>query len=417
MPAAEATWAAEETQVFLPTSGQAGNVSLAGRSLGTAEDEQRTPYLLRETPGGLYVRLTDWVGRLEFSVEDGRGVTVHPCYVYPAKLSPDPKEAFAALGRMVDDLSGVTAPQIDFPREVLPSLEPGLRPPPAAALEDLAAQAWALWQRAKQTPRAPARPRPRLDSSGTVPDRVDWDWTLRHWGQGGFPAHVARDLPPLPPAPGLAALHGLWQALLEAAHHGQPQLVRRFQAAQTALPALPVGYSPPGPLDRHARALTEQVRSLSEQAVGLPRGHTRMAALYELWAMHRFCSVVGATEGEFRREPGGLYSGRMTGPGAEVQLNLGLSFSGVGQGWQLLQPDILLLRGQQALVADVKYRPVHRFTPSQMREVNDQLLRYMGLSHAGVGLILWPGDPVGSRLFEGRLPGACPDGPAAAESA
>ena len=64
-----------------------------------------------------------------------------------------------------------------------------------------------------------------------------------------------------------------------------------------------------------------------------------------------------------------------------------------------------VLRGQQALVADVKYRPVHRFTPSQMREVNDQLLRYMGLSHAGVGLILWPGDPVGSRLFEGRLPG------------
>ena len=44
-----------------------------------------------------------------------------------------------------------------------------------------------------------------------------------------------------------------------------------------------------------------------------------------------------------------------------------------------------------ALVADAKYRPLDRLSVEAQREINDQLLRYMGLLHAPTGLILWPG--------------------------
>ncbi len=48
------------------------------------------------------------------------------------------------------------------------------------------------------------------------------------------------------------------------------------------------------------------------------------------------------------------------------------------------------------VVADVKYRPLDRLSSDHQREVNDQLLRYMGLTHAATGLVLWPGsDPEG----------------------
>lgn len=150
-----------------------------------------------------------------------------------------------------------------------------------------------------------------------------------------------------------------------------------------------------------------------------------MAELYEFWAQMTLARVFGAVQGELSTTADGLYTGTLrsetgplhsdaepneTQPWATVSLNPRLMFSGIGSSSQTLQPDLLAVLGQGAgsevVVADVKYRPLDRLGTDHQREINDQLLRYMGLTHAATGLVLWPGsDP------EADLDGAAPPTP------
>ncbi|UTA52389.1 hypothetical protein [Deinococcus radiodurans] len=150
-----------------------------------------------------------------------------------------------------------------------------------------------------------------------------------------------------------------------------------------------------------------------------------MAELYEFWAQMTLARVFGAVQGELSTTADGLYTGTLrsetgplhsdaepneTQPWATVSLNPRLMFSGIGSSSQTLQPDLLAVLGQGAgsevVVADVKYRPLDRLGTDHQREINDQLLRYMGLTHAATGLVLWPGsDP------EADLDGAAPPDP------
>ncbi|MDO4263840.1 MAG: hypothetical protein Q4C67_06545 [Deinococcus sp.] len=401
---------AEETTVYFATQGEARSVQLNGQGLVQYQDRLRTPYLEEVTSSGVRIRLTDWVGRLEFLIEDAAGVHLHPLLVYPAKLSADPAEAFRALATISDEVAAVSNSPLGFPAEMLPPAGASRRIPLSLrAVQGYAAQAWRLWQQARQLPRARAlRQIYRTDRSGSVPDRVDWEATLRHWAGGGFPAHLARDLPPLQPPTGVGAIAVLWDALIAAAQltgdPGGAQAVQRYRAAQAELPAV-CGVPGSDPVSCQALRLAREVTILSEQARGLPSGHTRMAELYELWAMLTLARAAGASEGEFGKDAEGLYSGRLTGEGVEVQLNLKLAFSGAGPVRQFARPDILMLWGDEALVADVKYRPLHRLTTEQLRAVNDQLLRYMGLTYARTGLAVWPA-PLHESLHRGELPGS-----------
>ena len=404
-------WAEEESTIFLPTQGRAESVSLRGQGLTTFEDRNRTPYALDFTPRGVSVRLTDWVGRLDFEIEDQSGLRMHTCMVYPAKLSPDAEQAFAALARMLDELPQLTGQFLNFPTVLLPRRDlMHRRPLSLKTLHGYAVQAQQLWQEARRQPRPSVGHDLRFTAGGTVPDRVDWNMTFEHWGQGGFPTHVARDLRPLPPPLATAAIRDLWDALLEAGRlctePDARETVQKFRQARAALPEPQASRTPSWDrLSLHARQLALEVRSLTEQARGLPSGHTRMAALYEVWAMLAFCSALGVNDGDFYQDEEGLHVGSLRGPGVSVQLNLPLVFTGVGAVQQTLRPDLLALFDDgEAVVADVKYRPVSRLATEQQRSVNDQLLRYMGVAHARTGLVLWPGD--GREPFwQGHIPG------------
>jgi hypothetical protein len=452
-------WVAEERGVFLPTRGHISFVGLHGQALekqvpgkpmtGKGDNGQRFPYIESYGPYGVQVRLTDWVGRLTFTTESDAGRVRHPVLVYPAKLHEQPQQAFAALGRMVDALPEL-GQTLNFPQALLSATDEltahrGLGPavgPAAPHLLELAGQAWHLWQLARRRPQLVQGHGQRMLNDGRVPDRVDWDLTFEHWGRGGFPGHVARDLaPPLPPA-ATSALLDLWDALIAAAQR-LPQsaertpLLTRFAWAKAALrsglhtpsaapsagrsqsavrshpagrggasvrmtSARPLGKGA-DPLARQATLLTEQVRHWSQQATGVPEGHTRMAELYEIWALARLTQALGASSGEFDRDSTGLFSGTFRGNGVTVTLNPQLSFRGIGLGLQLLRPDLLAVFDDgRALVADVKYRPLDRLTAQQLRDINDQLLRYMGLSHAATGLILWPGRAESARPESAR---------------
>lgn len=403
-------WAEEEGALFLPTRGAALSVELEGQGLTSYEDHARTPYVLDVSSSGVHVRLTDWVGRLTFQITDSSGITEQPCLVYPSKLTRDPQEAFTALARLTDAFPHLTA-GLGFPQELLP--EENLahrRPLPITALLPYASRARQLWQEARRMPRATLGHTRRVVHGGAVPDRVDWALTLDHWGLGGFPDHVARDLKPLPPPVATAALHDLWDTLIQAARLSYspeaPEVMVRFQWAKQELPERPT--TEEGATDALTRAvegLTAQVRRLVQQAQGLPQGWARMAALYELWVMLTFAQSLGATEGHFHRGTDGLYEGTLSGAGLTVTLNPQLSFRGTGYSQRFLRPDVLVLfQTGEALVADVKYRPVHRLPTEQQREIDDQVLRYMGLSHARTGLVLWPGRPQ-ERVWQGQLPG------------
>lgn len=453
-------WVAEERGVLLPTRGHISFVGLHGQALekqvpgkpmtGKGDNGQRFPYIESYGPHGVQVRLTDWVGRLTFTTESDAGRVRHPVLVYPAKLHEQPQQAFAALGRMVDALPEL-GQTLNFPQALLSATDALAAPggtglggtglggtgPAAPHLLELAGQAWQLWQLARRRPQLVQGHGQRVLNDGRVPDRVDWDLTFEHWGRGGFPSHVARDLaPPLPPA-ATSALLDLWDALIAAAQR-LPQsaertpLLTRFAWAKAALPgglhtpsapqsaarSQSAGRPHPAgrggasarttsarllgkladPLAREATLLTEQVRHWSQQATGVPEGHTRMAELYEIWALARLTQALGASSGEFDRDSTGLFSGTFRGNGVTVTLNPQLSFRGIGLGLQLLRPDLLAVFDDgRALVADVKYRPLDRLTAQQLREINDQLLRYMGLSHAATGLILWPGRAESAR--------------------
>lgn len=421
---------AEERTLVLPTSEWIDEVWLGEQRLAVLHvDRMRTPYIEEQNARSVTLRLTDWVGRLPFRLvgESGR-VTTQEVVVYPSKLARDPITAFAALSRMVAELPELQS-RLRFDGELPDALRdldhlwaPALRP---ADLHDLAARAWRLWQVARRQPHPSGRFAERRVVGGQVPDRVDWNRTLDLWGRGDFPQHVALDLPsPSLPA-ALPALRRLWQTLEEAATSLPPGPERTDLLARLHHTAhlLPRPHSPedpaaqrptrPDPVTRQAERLTEEVRTLRTPAGGLPGGHVRMAELYEFWAQIRLARALGAVQGEFVRTGEGLYTGTLTSedqaedgaPAVRVSLNPRLTFGGVSSLWQTLQPDLLALSGPQALVAEVKYRPLDRLGSDQQREINDQLLKYMGLAHAHTGLILWPnGDGEAERLLIRDLP-------------
>lgn len=422
---------AEERGVLLPTRGHVRFVGLHGQALEKQSPDkqgmgrqaagksssQRLPYIESYTPYGVQIRLTDWVGRLTFTTESDAGRVQHPVLVYPAKLHEQPEQAFAALARMADALPELGR-HLNFPQGLLSAtdhltLSTGAGPA-APQLLDWAGQAWQLWQLARRRPQLVRGHGQRVLDDGRVPDRVDWELTFEHWGRGGFPGHVTRNLaPPLPPASTLALLE-LWGALIGAAQQlpdaaERAPLLTRFTWAKAALDGHTTGERAIGkavrpqtarptaahltdPLAQQAARLTEQVRLWSPHSTGIPQGYTRMAELYEIWALARLTQALGASRGDFERDTAGLFTGTFRGDGVTVTLNPRLSFRGIGLGLQLLRPDLLAVFDDgRALVADVKYRPLDRLNPQQQREINDQLLRYMGLSHAATGLILWPG--------------------------
>lgn len=448
---------AEERVIFLPTEERADRVLLGEQALSVFADRLRTPYIEQLTAAGVHIRLTDWVGRLPFRLIGERSVSEHAVTVYPAKLARDPEEAFAALGQMLAQVAqwerDLRLTPTGFPGTALPgaaipaaglsaSSAPVPSPPlpgalgrwavPARADEllEVAQEAWALWQAARRRSGPLARPsgqRERRVAGGQVPDRVDWPRTLEAWGQGRFPEHVALDLWPPPPL-AAPALLGLWDALIHAAQtlpegEERGELLGRLGAARAAL--LRLGRIRNGgatddpasdPASRRAHDLTERVRSMTRQTAGWPQGSVRMAELYEFWAQLALARTLGAEEGEVTRTPDGTGQGTLRGQVAgaggtlSVTLNPKLTFGGVGLASQTLQPDLcaVLGTGGSALVADAKYRPLDRLNAEGQREINDQLLRYMGLLHASTGLILWPGlgaEDEGERCRVSTLPG------------
>ncbi|MHA0039688.1 hypothetical protein [Deinococcus sp. PESE-13] len=449
-PGPAAQIVAEERSVFLPTRELALEVWLGEQRLSffINGNRDRVPHIEQLTSAGVSIRLTDWVGRLPFRLVYEDSEEVQEVVVYPAKLSRTPGTAFAALARMVAELPELQR-RLHFEGGDLPEALSGVQtlwtvPLRAQDLLELAGEAWQLWQLARRQPR-PAqsaqagRARERVVLGGQVPDRVDWNRTLDLWGRGEFPHHVALDLPAPQPPPALAALRELWQALEEAAAQLAPgperdEVQRRFARALAEFPrpdpastSAPARHAPPArdPLSRRAAQLTAEVRSLTRPTSGLPGGRVRMAELYEFWAQMTLARVFGAVQGELSTTADGLYTGTLrsetgplhsdaepneTQPWATVSLNPRLMFSGIGSSSQTLQPDLLAVLGQGAesevVVADVKYRPLDRLGTDHQREINDQLLRYMGLTHAATGLVLWPGsDP------EADLDGAAPPDP------
>ena len=422
---------AEERTVFLPTRELALEVWLGEQRLSffVNGNRDRVPHIEQLTASGVSIRLTDWVGRLPFRVVYEGSEEVQEVVVYPAKLSRTPGTAFAALARMVAELPELQR-RLHFGGD-LPEALSGVQtlwavPPSREALLSVAGEAQRLWQLARRQPRpAPpgqtGRARERRVLGGQVPDRVDWNRTLDLWGRGEFPHHVALDLPAPQPPPALGALRELWQTLESAAAHLPPgaerdEVQRRFARALAAFPrpdpaARPAPASPRDPLSRRAAQLTAEVRALLQPASGLPGGRVRMAELYEFWAQTTLARALGAVQGELSTTADGLYTGTLRSedapdagpdaePGATVSLNPRLTFGGVGLSAQTLQPDLLAVlrwgERSEVVVADVKYRPLGRLSSDQQREVNDQLLRYMGLTHAATGLVLWPGsDPEG----------------------
>lgn len=429
---------AEERVIFLSAPERADRVLLGEQALSVFADRQRTPYIEQLTAAGVHIRLTDWVGRLPFRLIGERSVTEHEVTVYPAKLARDPEAAFAALGQMLVSVAewerqlGLASPGESAVGAVA---GPPRRPEEAAAeLRAVGEEAWKLAQTARRLPglltrfagkRERTSAGERRVAGGQVPDRVDWSRTLELWGRGGFAQHVALDLP-APPLPVAApALLELWSALIHAAQtlpEGpvRRDLLGRFDVARAALWRLgrvEGRERADDPVSRRARDLTERVHALTRQtpgstpgqraaaAGGAPRGSVRMAELYEFWAQLTLARALGAQEGEVTRTPDGTGQGTLRGQvpghngGGEAQLtvtlNPRLAFGGVGPASQTLQPDLLALLGEgasgQVLVADAKYRPLDRLSVEAQREINDQLLRYMGLLHAPTGLILWPG--------------------------
>lgn len=403
-------WAEEEKRLFLPTRGEVLGVEVEGQGLSTEENASRMPRLEEPVPGGIWIQLTDWVGHLTFSVIETSGVTEHPCLIFPGKLSREREEAFTALARLTDTFPDLTL-GLGFPQELLPNGDLNHRRPlPVTALLPYAGRAGQWWQEARRLPRASLGHTRRVVHGGAVPDRVEWDMTLDHWALGGFPDHIARDLNPLPPPTATAALHGLWDTLIQAAQLSYspeaPGICQRFEQAKDELPARPAADPVrPDALCAAVQADTFEVQRLVAQARGLPRGWTRMAALYELWAMLTFARILGATEGAFHQGRDGLYEGTLHGKDLTVQLNPKLSFHGNGARQRSVQPDILVLfESGEALVADVKYRPLHTVPTEDQGKLDGQVLRYMGLSHARTGLLLWPGRP-GERVWRSELPG------------
>lgn len=360
------------------------------------------PFIESADDEHLYVNVHDWVGALRFSNDSGEQ-TVH---VFPAKLAEEAQAAFEALARLVDDLPELTG-HLGYPTDLVNSAS-DLRTQ-TLQLHDLVAaarQAWQLTRRWQRTPRLSGGSVRRVVRGGAVPDRIDWELTLDHWGQGGLPDHVARDLRDAKAPGGGAALRTLWETLADAAATvtGGSSLAIRSGALAMSLP-LEKEASRTDPVSRDAEELARRVQALRRRSVHLPAGHARMPDLYELWSQASMLRALGATDGQFVRDGSGRYTGTFQGPGVTVTVSPRLGFRGVGRAHEQLMPDLLAVFDTGvALVFDVKYRAVDRFSAEQQRAVNAQLLGYMGLTQAAVGIVLWPA-PLDEPFFEGVLPG------------
>lgn len=399
---------AEHTCVTLPVPGPGGLLLVNGQLVPRAGNVHTTPFIEAWSGTEVSVNVHDWVGRLHFTSTDGQ--VDEAVHVFPAKLAPEPETAFAALRRMVDRLPDLTD-RLSYPTGLVP-VTGGLQGQPLqlADVEQVALEAWRLtraWHRAPRWTQGAPR---RVVRGGGVPDRVDWPLTLDHWGRGGFPDHVARDLPHLTLPEGLRHLRDLWGAVAASADglRGGEALAARARAALGGLPELArtgPAEQGQGPTSRAARALLDRLERVRRQATDLPLGHVRIPDLYEVWVQATVLHALGATDGTFEQSSQGLYVGTFRGPGVTVTLNPRLGFRGVGQSQQHLMPDLLAVFSTgDALIADVKYRPLDRLPTEQAREVNRQLLAYMGLAHAATGLVLWPA-PLKEPFREEPLPG------------
>lgn len=395
----------EHSLVTLPPSRVGAELFVNGVRLPQRDLRNHMPFITDVQAGRVEVDTHDWVGCLRFTSADG--ALDHSVYVFPSKLAEDPDEAFSLLGRMVDQLPAEAA-TLGFPTELVPLME-GLQvqPPALGDVQQIAWKAWQLLHAWRQMPKWTQGRQRRVVRGGLVPDRVDWHQTLEHWGRGGFPEHVASDLPQTTSPPGGDALRELWQGIEELAGSltGGEELAARARAVWSTLP--PPGFSSAGPdrISLAARRLREQLQVLGRQTTQRPSGHASMPALYELWVQVGLLRALDATDGRFRRREDGLFEGTFRGPGVNVTLNPRFGFRGVGQGQQHLMPDILVVFDSgDALVADVKYRALHRLPTEQGRELNRQMLTYMGLSHAATGVVLWPALP-GEPDREEPLPG------------
>lgn len=116
--------------MLLPGS---GTLHVNGQPVPRRSNAPTGPFIEAVEARQLLVNVHDWVGALTFSGVDGEQ-TVH---VFPGKLAPQPALAFAALARLVDDLSGL-AGALKYPSDlVLDTSGLTTRPPDLIDLEHL----------------------------------------------------------------------------------------------------------------------------------------------------------------------------------------------------------------------------------------------------------------------------------------
>lgn len=413
----------------LSYEGELRELWLEGHNLMEAPQEEqniegkRWPYVQRTEEGVVYVRLTDWVGKLNFEMEDDRGRSALSVMVFPRKLASDPERSFQALRAMSEEVAAFASnSKLDFPQELAAEFAQSQSPKLSEqVLDQLIAAAWKLWQEAKREPRMHRREQRVIDRSGSVPDRVDWEGTVELWAHGEFPSHVSRKLTPSGPPPCTEIMRRCWKMLLEASETGEntPEQTHRVRQCRAALADLPP--TPPtmrskrtpqnnSPLMQRARHLEELIAEMPQQGHGLPQGHTSMSALYETWSMTRILQALGATNGKFVQKDGDFYQGTFKEPNSKTTVYLGIKqrFGMSDKSYTLREPDILVVQGRHAFVAEVKYRPLDRLNSEEVSKINSQIVTYMGMNHARVGLVLWPGqdeqDGNAERLKSGQMP-------------
>ncbi|GGL18798.1 hypothetical protein [Deinococcus radiotolerans] len=359
-----------------------------------------TPHIVDSVGGHLAVHLHDWVGRLAFT--DAAGQTT-VTFAYPRKLHPDPGRAFAALACIADDLRDLDH-TLTFPQALHVSTD-GLHVLPGRAdLERAAQDAAQLTRRWSRQPRTAGPSRARVVRGGAVPDRVDWPATFDLWARGSPGDHVARDLTAGEPPPGAAALRALWTTLHRAAQQaGHAPVMAAAQRALATLPDGPARASRDG-VSTAAAAATQRLHTTVLRATGRPSGAAVMPDLYERWVQVQVLRATGAVHGTFTPDSQGRWTGVFRGPDVQVTLNPKLGFRGVGAAHQQFTPDLLIETGRRAAVLDVKYRDLSRLGTPQQRELNTQLLTYMGATHAPLGIVAWP-DPGGTSYQRTALPG------------
>ncbi|PYE52005.1 hypothetical protein [Deinococcus yavapaiensis] len=377
-------------------------------ALPTREDARDVPVRRPASNGTLRIQLTGRVGRHTFHVRfasgDERLVTF---FVYPAKLHAHANDAWRLLRRMTRRVP-LLARDLHVPWTHLASPEDALAfaERPALAAPHLRDFARRLHDACVQYARAPSERAthvPTVIPGGRVPARVDWSRTLDHWGRGGTPDHVAVYTTRVTDTPFARQALALWNALHEAAlDTNEAMLLAGLARARTEL-AGTFELVTTVPLDATSLrphgvegALSHLIRAFQGGSAAfddLPAGQARMSDLYELWVAAEVAAALGATRvhlQEARGHEGRV--GRFEGSGVRVEYNVEHLFRGVGSARRFAaRPDLAVVFDDGfAFVADVKYRPLENLREEALRDINAQLLRYMGAYHAKLGLALWP---------------------------